>query len=410
MKIHSSETPRILMLVGGDHRAHDVGEQFLATMVSEYPRDSLRRFSTVRRDQQLTQDPWLGFESTMHPVATSAKPGFSTLSYWRYGATTAASHAGLVARLVKDQEFDLIWIILNHSTIIQLADRIVPDLKVPVITHVWDTPEYLGSKLRLDPFTYRAMQRAFHRVMRRASFGVTVSPQLTDLYHERYGLNSRPMVFCPPLETWRETKKISHSRDSITVVFAGTLYAYREWDAFLDAIESRNQSGIHPPVNVTCLGTRSRWCKDRDWVQYKPLLPMEEAATIVNEADVAYLPYWMDRKHSFFVRTAFPGKLSFYVAAGTPVFYHGPHDSTPTAFLKRLPVGKACASFSEQEINHTLDAILEESYRTRYPESRRQTLHDVFHPDRCIEIFAQAIESALGRGEFPTKPREELAT
>jgi hypothetical protein len=103
----------------------------------------------------------------------------------------------------------------------------------------------------------------------------------------------------------------------------------------------------------------------------------------------------MDKKHSYTVKTAFPSKLSFYTSAGTPIFYHGPEDSTPKEFLDKFPVGVSCHSVQSKDILNTLEKLLSPNFRADYSEERDIAIHKVFHPDRIVEKFNNTIKEII---------------
>ena len=374
----------------GGNSSTGVGGQFINAMLDGYDPKNIWKYATiptpVAEDKNVNPYP-----TTLHQVAYSSKPVLSSLNYWKCWKNNADNCAAEIIEIIEKQAIELVWIVLNSAAQIQIAAKLSTQIKVPFVAHIWDTPEYLAKSVRLDGYTKKHLIQQFTDVMQCATRGVTVSSSMSKIYKQRYGIDSIPMVFCPPKKSWRSVTPSNLEASEFNIVFAGSLYAFREWNSFLNAVAERNNQGNHPKINVTCVGNISRFAKKKDWVNYLPLKPIEEAATIVNNADVAYLPYWMDKKHAYFVQTAFPGKMSFYVASGTPVFFHGPKVSTPTDFLNEYEVGKYCHSYDSKDIMNTLDEILNSKFQKQYVAAQAKTLEAVFHPNRCIEKFNKTI-------------------
>ena len=64
-------------------------------------------------------------------------------------------------------------------------------------------------------------------------------------------------------------------------------------------------------------------------------LPQDKTIRHLSECDILYCPYFFDEKRKEISKTGFPSKLSTCLAAGKPVFYHGPDYGSPSIFLKK---------------------------------------------------------------------------
>ena len=104
-----------------------------------------------------------------------------------------------------------------------------------------------------------------------------------------------------------------------------------------------------------------------------------DALAILSQCDVCYVPYWFDDAFRPGVELSFPNKVSLYLAAGRPIFFHGPQESTPTRFLARWPVGVASHSLDGSEILAALntaatDAAFHEAAADAIPRALRTEL------------------------------------
>jgi glycosyltransferase involved in cell wall biosynthesis len=73
---------------------------------------------------------------------------------------------------------------------------------------------------------------------------------------------------------------------------------------------------------------------------------------------VLYCPYWFDSNFKDEAKLSFPSKLTTYLAAGRPVFFHGPEYSSPARFLRENEAGLCCYSLSTEEIIKTLTKLV----------------------------------------------------
>lgn len=382
---------KVLLLVEGLFGDYEVGEKFIASMLATTPDAQIVRFSIVAKTPE-SIPAHIGYRCETAQYASKPLPLLSSLGYWRFQKTICSQIVEQIETLIKKEQIDCIWALMNGLCVTQVLHRLSLTTKLPYVLQVWDAPPYLANAHRLDPFTKADFIQKFDATYRRAAFGAVMSKGMSRLYQSRYGVQNELMVYCPPTEVWRPAKINEEHKGIIKIVFAGSLYAYKEWQALLDAIEMYHKSKPTRPIEVVCLGTASRWSKKRDWVTYHPHMPVNEAATIVNSCDIAYLPYWMSKKYAHAVQTAFPSKMSFYTACGTPILYHGPENSTPTEFLKEHPVGLSCNSVDAQHIIKTIKALVSTEFLASYPVQQQKTLNDVFHPRRIADTFQGIVE------------------
>jgi hypothetical protein len=384
---------KVLILIQGLSSFNDIGEKFIDQMLAGTDPTDVYRFSIVHH-KEAPNIEHISYEVEVAPVSFIALPLVANFGYCRFMFSELSSLQSRCNQIIEDKGIDTVWAILNGPMIIPIVEHIVKRQNVRVIPQIWDTPEYVINMLHLymAPFSRWDILNRFEFILKNVPLAITISDSMGRIYQERYGVKFKTMVYCPPMKTWRETTKPrSTASERINIVFAGSLYAWKEWESFLNAVEIRNGSSGHPKINVIFMGTLSRWSKKRHWVNYFPQLPAEAAADIVNSANIAYLPYWMSKNHSLAVNTAFPSKLAFYVASGTPILFHGPKVSTPTEFINRYAVGFNCHSIDAEDILVCIDRFATPEFQANYLINREEALQKVFHPETMSQIFKEAI-------------------
>jgi hypothetical protein len=386
--------PKILLLVNSDPSGSGIGELFLREIGNVYPIDSLVRYSTVQQRQIAGESNWLGFKSTTRYVRSSRLPIFSSFSEWSFSTTVINLMAEEIASIVKAEKIDLIWSVLSSGAIINLTERLLGHLQVPIVSTILDDPQYFAKNRYLDPFTFRYLQTKFAHVLRRSRRISVIGESMQSIYRACYGVESiimRHGIDQSHFQPWRGN---SSADKTIRIGFAGSLYAKKEWNSLLKMLDSSGGRIAGKDVRISFIGRFPRTGARRSrFVDYLGPMPFASALNAVRETDIAYLPYWFDRRHAITVRTSFPGKLSTYAACGIPVLYHGPEDSSVTQFIRDFPFGISCHSLKEDEINFAITTILEdENFHLRAGAARDQALEKELSLGVMLQRFCELVD------------------
>ena len=93
------------------------------------------------------------------------------------------------------------------------------------------------------------------------------------------------------------------------------------------------------------------------------------------------------------IRHSFPSKLPTFLAAGRPVFFHGPEEAAGGRFLRENSAAACCHSLEPKEIRRQLEFVL--SDRARYAELAKQG-REAFDRHLTLERMREAIAKLLG--------------
>lgn len=74
-------------------------------------------------------------------------------------------------------------------------------------------------------------------------------------------------------------------------------------------------------------------------ITYHPHVHISSISSIQQQADILFLPLGFETPSPEIVRTAAPGKMGEYLAAGPPVLVHGPPDSFIASYFRRYQCG-----------------------------------------------------------------------
>jgi uncharacterized protein YndB with AHSA1/START domain len=381
--------PRLLVVTHGDPNAKGVWELFLRELASHYPAGRLVRYTLVDSPNHERLGKWLGFPSVTRRVEHSARPVLSSWSQFKFCQGSAPRIADEITRIVRDERIDLIWIVLNSPNNICVADHLTRSGTVPLVAAVFDDPEYLAYTHYFDPWTKRSLLRSFASVLRGARRVAVASDGMAELYGLKYNVHGTALIHGIHPSLWKSGTPRTFGKESYVVGFAGSLVCKREWNAFIAALSDWNR--IEPSrISVRFIGRFPRFgARSAQFVEMVGSLSLRETVSELAETDVAYVPYWFDRRHSWAAKTAFPNKISAYVAAGVPVMYHGPRDSTPSAFLRRYQVGLSCHSLQAAEIQGTLRRLLfDQDVRATVAKEQSRTLAEQLGTEAMLRRFA----------------------
>lgn len=303
------------------------------------------------------------------------------------------------------QRIEQIWAVLDWPEVYYLAPRLARALDVPLIVTVWDPPESVLLSLRLDRFSRKAALKDFDDALEAAIGGATMSPAMQAAYTERYDLPSvilRHTIQSELIQTptrrplgrgvagEHEGAHPGASDEELVIGFSGSLYARQEWRALVAGLQQRDWRLADRPVRLRMLSGRLDEPVTGpvriEWLGWRSA---GDAVRCLAECDLLYLPYWFAEERRTAVDFCFPSKLTTYMAAGRPIFYHGPESGSPMQFAQRYPVLTGC---------HTLD-----------PGDIAEQLEHVLSDAEGLERMRSAIPQAL-EGEFTrTVQRERLA-
>lgn len=392
-------TPPKLMLLSTCHPGWEgTGGMILADAVRSYPRDRLCCFTFLRPTNEE-----FGWAPTRYGAGLPEQgiPG----SWPRLGklAISPLRHAAWrvqiertirqAVRFGRDQRVDKVWGIAETLTNIMTIRRVAARLRVPHVVNVWDPPDYIAYYRKLDGFSTGCMMREFGRMMRGAEAAGVASPWMAEEFSRLYGTRCVVMWHGISEALWHDPASAPVGDGHVTVAYTGTLYARREFDAFLDAMALCDWRVHGLPVRLRMLTPDlTLHCSRKIAMEHLGYRPLGETLDIVSRCDISYVPYWFDPAYERAVRLSFPSKLIAALAAGRPVFYHGPDGSSPAAFLREHPAGFHCNSLEPRRIVESLERFMADAAGyARATRAGREALEKEFRLDAYVGRFAQVV-------------------
>jgi len=336
----------------------------LADALRDYPRDRLCCFTFLRPTKdEFVWAPSACGKGLPEQGIPEAWPRLGRLAVtplrraaWRAQIEWVITQA---ARFGRAHRIEAIWGIAETLTNIMTIRRVAARLGVPYVVNVWDPPDYIAYYRRLGPGLTASLMREFERLMRGARGVGVASPWMAEEFSRLYGVRSIVMWHGLPRALWREPAPAPVGDGWVTLVYAGTLYARREFDALLDAMARCDWRINGVPARLRLLTPDlTLHCSRKTVIEHLGYRSQAETLEIIARSDISYVPYWFDPAYARATRLSFPSKIVAALAAGRPVFFHGPDGSSPALFLREHPAGVHCNSLDPARIVETLERFL----------------------------------------------------
>jgi glycosyltransferase involved in cell wall biosynthesis len=292
----------------------------------------------------------------------------------------------------------LLWIPLANPTLINVAARLAKRVGVPLVTTVWDAPDYfLPHYWGIDGAALERTMGRFAEAVRISVRTAVASPEMKAAYEQSYGTPCTPMIHGLPESQWVRPTGMRRPDEPFVIGYAGSLYARREWEALMSALGTIGWriDGRDVIVRMLAASLEVR-ATGPARVEFLGWHSTTDAVAILSDCDVCYVPYWFDEACRPGVELSFPNKVSLYLAAGRPILFHGPRQSTPARFLARWPVGVAC---------HSLDAaVIVEALRTTATDAEfhagaADAIPRVLREELGMHVFRRRFAEFLGIDE-----------
>jgi glycosyltransferase involved in cell wall biosynthesis len=268
---------------------------------------------------------------------------------------------------------------------------------VPIFMYIMDDP--IGA-LRPDgaqPLLYRMLMP---RLVRACKCVWGVSDGMCEYFEMTYGVKCRSLLPLVDLDVFRKATvaKANHLDRVLDIVYTGSIYgaqvdAVRRLVRVLGAESDRNdgarikmQLTLYTSLPVEALDRLGLVGKNvrRDEVKHKDI------ASVIAEADVAFLPLSFEADMRHIVETSFPSKIAEYLAGGVPILVHAPSYSTVAKYCRKHSCGLVVDEPSEASLRDALirlstDTGLRNTLSAKALETARES-HDA---DRIAPAFLE---------------------
>jgi glycosyltransferase involved in cell wall biosynthesis len=268
------------------------------------------------------------------------------------------------AQFCRAQHADIIWALLDSSTLMAVAWRVARKLNLPLVVSVLDPPEHWTSELRLAAITEKAMLGEFERSLRAACRVGVISEGMQAEYRRRFGIDGillrhgiHPSLV-QPAARWPQPGR------QLTIGLAGSLYGREAQATLFRVFESTGWNIAGRNVRLRILSNSFNvQVSSHANIEFLGWRSVSETIVLLSGCDLLYLPYWFEPRLRYSARLCFPTKLTAYLAAGRPVLVHAPFDSAPAQFIGRYPAGEVCGSLEPNDLLAAFTRLLDNEAR-----------------------------------------------
>ncbi len=371
--------PRILVITKTPPGTDGVGQIILRDLCAQYPAGEMAFFVLDTADlTHIPPDDGLGGvpvffagQNRYHPTGLQVPVLRRAGNFVKYQLHRLSRVGGLIREACTvgcEYRADMIWAVLDSPMVIHIARAVAERLGVPLLSQVWDPPDYLCLNEQIDAWSAQLVRRDFGAVLRASLRCAVVSEAMQQAYRAAFGVETTLLHYGLERRLWHSPAPAPQSGSRLTIGFAGSPYAKNEWRAFIQALNGVDWRVGKRTVTLRLLGPAVPFTTHAPaQVEFLGWRPLPETIKRLAEADVLYLPYWFDSPHRSTVRYSFPTKVPTYLAAGRPILYHGPRDSSVAHFFSEHPVAASCHSLEPEDILKALRSIIEDemAYRQR---------------------------------------------
>lgn len=294
----------------------------------------------------------------------------------------------------RKQGIDRIYCALQGPLMFRLATAIAEKLGVPLLSHVYDPPDWWLTVNNAPRIVQKRVQQAYENTLRASEAVSAASWEMAEVYSRDYQTRAIPVIpsldknlALPPVQTMNSGREF-------VIGMAGQLYASTEWSALLAALDKADWHVAGKDIKLRLLASRAvLQTESKARIEYLGWHSQPETIRLLSEVDANYCPYRFGKAFETEARLCFPSKLTTYLAAGRPVLFHGPDYSSPARLLKRYNAGVYAHSLQPDEIIHAIQNLIEDTslYTKLAPNGRR-----AFDENLTLDVYRQRFAEALG--------------
>jgi glycosyltransferase involved in cell wall biosynthesis len=257
----------------------------------------------------------------------------------------------------------------------------------PLYMYIMDDPAGRRRFGSLQPVAYTLLMPRIVRACKRVW---CVSDGMCEYFEQAYGVECLPLLPLVDIESFggKRAKQPGEVDHTFHIVYTGSIYgaqvdAVRRLVHVVDQESDRHGSAqvkmrltLYTSVTAGALeqmGLAGRNVR-RDEVR------LEDIASVMAEADVAFLPFSFEPDMRHIVETSFPSKIAEYLASGVPILAHAPSYSTVAQYCRRYRCGLVVDEPNEDALHDALirltqDAALRQELSANALETARKN-HD----------------------------------
>jgi len=270
-------------------------------------------------------------------------------------------------RLVRQEKIEAIFTVpWDHFTI--AAYFIHKITGCPIYMYIMDDPVGSPRFGGLRPVAYAMLMPLLVRACKRV-WGV--SDGMCEYFAQAYGAKCLPLLPLVDIENFRKTgaKKALRANGTLCIIYTGSIYS-----AQIDAVrrlahvvnqESEQDRSTQLKMRLTLYTSLSASALEQMGLAGSNIrrdeVRAEDIASVLAEADVAFLPLSFEPDMRHVVETSFPSKTAEYLAAGVPVLVHAPSYSAVARYCSERGCGMVVDEPNEDALRVALKRLIDDA-------------------------------------------------
>lgn len=269
-------------------------------------------------------------------------------------------------------------------------------LQVPLHLIVHD---HWRSYLSIPPSLNAAADRLFSATYRGAASRLPVSPEMEELYRERYG--AAGVVIYPSRSATAVSLTAPPLRPpqpgAFVFAYAGSAPSVGQRRTLADFANATASLGVRLRIyqsltleELRAVGLRT---DNVDIVAFRPVDALHR--DLIESADAMYLPMSFAPEDRDNVELCFPSKLTDYTVAGLPILVRAPTYGTATHWAESYPqAAELITTESETDLAAKVRRLLEDiPHRHALARGALEVGHRLFAQSSVFQVFSQAIQT-----------------
>ena len=266
-------------------------------------------------------------------------------------------------------------------------------LKIPFYFYIFD--DYI---LQWTHFYERYfVKKHGDSIIRGSDKIIVVNEFLKTAYDSEYGVNSEIIHNPVELDNYPGIRDSTISESEIKIIYTGDV-GEAHYDAFRNLIHVLNQRTKKRSIQLHIYTSRSesRLIKEHIngiHVTIHPHQHISAIPAIQQSADILFLPLSFNSVYpDFIMKTASPGKMGEFLAAGRPILAHVPKDSFVSWYLKKHCCGIVVDTKAENNLSSGVDLLInDEILRKRLSLAAKNAAKRDFDSKNERKKFAELV-------------------
>lgn len=307
----------------------------------------------------------------------------------------AIARGRAIARILRQERCDAVVVCTGGHEILDFPGTYLASRWTGARLHAYLLDQY-GQMVAHVAGTH-IFSRLEPLVLRRAASVIVPNETLRDEVRRRHGVDALVVHNPCDLAQYRgpASAAVDVSRgDEKRIVYTGAIGPL-QFDAFrnlLTAMAALDRRDIRLHVYTAQAPARFESEGIRGPVVIHPPQPLSAMPALQQAADVLFLPLAMHSDHPDIIRTAAPGKMGEYLAAGRPILVHAPAGSYLASYFRDHQCGAVVDRSDPAELAAALESLLSDAaLRSQLAARAWQRAEADFSLPHAQRQFARAI-------------------